>query len=559
MASLTDPAHVEFHHAPAHGRLPKQERIMPRNARYVRLIFALVIALTFALSPTAQAQSKSREVAIGLQAAITSIDPHFHNLSPNNALSLHIFEPLIKRDENQKLAPGLATSWKALDDLTWEFKLRKNVRFHDGSPFTADDVVFTLNRVPDVPNSPSSFATFTKPIVEIKVVDPHTIIFKTAAAHVLLPSDLASVMIVSKLSDKATTADYNSGKAAIGTGPYKFGEFVPNQRIVFKANYGYWGGEEPWDKITFKILTNSAARVAALLSGDVQMIETVPTADIAKLAKDKNYNLVDKISNRVIYVHLNQSTEKSPPFVFDKAGKPLDKNPFRDARVRKALSMAINRDAIVDRVMEKKAVAAAQLLPDIFYGTSKKLKPAKFDPEAAKKLLAEAGYPNGFSMTLHGPNNRYINDANVVQALAQMYSRIGIDAKVETMPSAVYFGRATKLEFGYMVLGWGTESGEQGSAMRSLLATYDPAKGMGVNNRGRYANPAFDRVLSDALVTMDDKKREAMIQQAAEIVMGDVGLIPLHYEVSTWAAAKNFKYTARTDQYTLASGLKPLK
>ena len=517
-------------------------------------VFALAAALP------AAAQNKPRDINIGLQAAITSMDPHYHNLSPNNSMMLHLFEPLIMRDENQKLVPGLATSWKATDDLTWEFKLRKNVRFHDGTPFTAEDVAFTLKRAPNVPNSPSSFATFIKPIVDVKIVDPFTIVFKTATPHVLLPSDLASVMIISKLhGEKATTEDYNSGKAAIGTGPYKFVEYVPNQRVVVKANYGYWRGEEPWDKVTFKILTSPSGRVAALLSNGVEFIETVPTADIAKLSADKNYSLVDKVSNRVIYVHLNQSTDKSPPFVTAKDGKPLDKNPFRDVRVRKALSMAVNRDAIVDRVMEKKAVAAGQLLPDFFYGTSKKLKPAKFDPEGARKLLAEAGYPNGFAMTLHGPNNRYINDANVVQALAQFYSRIGIDTKVETMPSSVYFTRATKLEFGYMVLGWGTESGEQGSAMRSLLATFDQAKGMGVTNRGRYTNPEFDKVLTQALVTMDDKKREAMIQQAAEMVMGDVGLIPLHYEVSTWAAVKSLKYTARTDQYTLAMGLKPAK
>ncbi|MBL8522555.1 MAG: ABC transporter substrate-binding protein [Betaproteobacteria bacterium] len=528
--------------------------------RALRTLASFSAALLLAVALPASAQDKPRDINIGLQAAITSMDPHYHNLSPNNSMMLHLFEPLIKRDDNQKLVPGLATSWKAVDPLTWEFKLRKNVRFHDGSPFTAEDVVFTLKRVPNVPNSPSSFATFTKPIIDVKVVDPHTLIFKTATPHVLLPSDLASVMIVSKLhGEKATTEDYNTGKAAIGTGPYKFMEYVPNQRVVVKANYGYWGGEEPWDKVTFKILTSPAGRVAALLSNGVELIETVPTADIAKLSADKNYSLVDKVSNRVIYVHLNQSTDKSPPFVTAKDGKPLDKNPFKDARVRKALSMAVNRDAIVDKVMEKKAVSAAQLLPDFFYGTSKKLKPTKFDPEGAKKLLAEAGYPNGFAMTLHGPNNRYINDANVVQALAQFYSRIGIDAKVETMPSNVYFTRATKLEFGYMVLGWGTESGEQGSAMRSLLATYDQAKGMGVTNRGRYSNPAFDKVLSDALVTMDDKKREAMIQQAAEMVMGDVGLIPLHYEVSTWATVKGVKYTARTDQYTLAMGLKPAK
>src|SRR4051794_9065136 len=158
----------------------------------MRMFHAAAALLALAFVPAAQAQ-KEREVAIGLQAAITSIDPHFHNLSPNNSLLLHIFEPLIKRDPNGKLVPGLATSWRAVDDLTWEFKLRQNVKFHDGSPFTADDVVFTLKRVPNVPNSPSSFATFTKPIVDVKVIDPYTIQFRTAAAHVLLPSDLASV------------------------------------------------------------------------------------------------------------------------------------------------------------------------------------------------------------------------------------------------------------------------------------------------------------------------------------------------------------------------------
>jgi len=521
-------------------------------------IHRFLLALLACCTGVATAADKPRDISIGLQAAITSIDPHYHNLTPNNGLSLHIFEPLVMYDPNGKLVPALATSWKPLDDLTWEFKLRKNVHFHDGSLFTAEDVVFTLKRVPNVPNSPSSMATFTKPIVDVKVVDPYTLILKTASPHVLLPSDLSQVRIVSHIAgEKATTEDYNSGKAAIGTGPYKFVEYIPNQRVALKANYGHWAGEQPWEKITFKMLTTPAARVAALLSNDVQMIETVPTADIAKLAADARLTLVDKVTNRIIYVHLNQSTEKSPPFVTAKDGKPLDKNPFRDVRVRRALSMAINREAIADRVMEKKAVPAAQLLADSFFGTSKKLRPTAYDPEGAKKLLAEAGYPNGFAMTIHGPNNRYINDDKIAQAIAQMYTKIGLDVKVETMPSSVYFTRASKLEFGYMLLGWGTESNEQGSGLRSLLATYDPAKGMGVTNRGRYSNPAFDKLLTDALATMDEKKRDGMIQRAAEMAMNDVGLIPIHYELSTWATTKAMKYRARVDQYTLAMDLKP--
>ena len=227
--------------------------------------------------------------------------------------------------------------------------------------------------------------------------------------------------------------------------------------------------------------------------------------------------------------------------------------------MRKALSIAINRQAIADRIMEKRSVPAGQLLPDFFFGTSKKLKPPKYDPEGAKKLLAEAGYPNGFALTINGTNNRYINDDKIAQAIAQFYSRIGIDAKVGTMPASVYFSRATKGDFGYMLLGWGTESGEQGSSLRSLLATYDRAKGMGVTNRARYSNPELDALIAQAMSTIDDKKREALIQKAAEIAMNDTALIPIHYEVSTWATAKNLHYTPRTDQYTLAMGLKPVK
>jgi peptide/nickel transport system substrate-binding protein len=524
-------------------------------SRMIRVAAIAILSAIASLGAFAE-----REISVGLQAAITSIDPHYHNLSPNNSLLLHIYEPLVLRDPDGKLAPGLAVSWRAVDDLTWEFKLRKGVKFHDGSPFTAEDVVATYKRVPNVPNSPSSMATFVKPIVETRIVDPYTIIFKTAAPHVLLPSDLAAVDIIPKaVAEKATTEDFNSGKAAIGTGPYRFVEYIPNQRVVMKANYGYWGGEEPWDKVTFKILSNPSARVAALLSGDVQMIETVPTADIARLSTDRNFALADKVSNRVIYVHLYQWNGNAAPGVTSKDGSPLGKNPFMDPRVRKALSIAINRDAIADRIMEKRAVPAAQLLPDSFPGTSRKLKPARYDPEGAKKLLVEAGYPNGFTLTVYGTNNRYINDDKIAQALAQFYSRIGIDAKVETMPSSVYFTRATKGDFGYMLLGWGTESCEQGSSLRSLLATPDAAKGMGVTNRAHYSNPVFDKQLADALMTMDDKKREAMIQQAAETAMNDTGLIPIHYEVSTWATARGFRYTPRVDQYTLVTNLKPAR
>jgi peptide/nickel transport system substrate-binding protein len=500
------------------------------------------------------------DLTIGLAAEVTSTDPHYHNLSPNNSMAQHVFEQLIGQDEKQRLVPALAESWKALDDLTWEFKLRKGVKWHDGSDFTADDVAFTVKRAPNVPNSPSSFGIYLKQLKEVVVKDPHTIVFKTAAPYPLMPSDISNIFIVSrKHGENATTEDYNSGKAAVGTGPYRFVEWVRGDRIVLARNPAYWGKKEPWDKVTFKVISNSAARVAALLAGDVQVIESVPTADIARMKQNKDVAVVSGVSNRVIYLHVDSGREKNSPFVTDKQGKPLEKNPLRDVRVRKAISKAINRQAIVERVMEESAIPASQLLPEGFFGVSPKLKVEKYDIDGARKLLAEAGYKDGFGLTIHGPNNRYINDEKVCQAIAQMLSRAGIDTKVETMPSNVFFSRGSKLEFSLMLVGWGSGTGEASSPLKSLLATFDKDKGMGASNRGRYSNPKLDQLLDEALRTVDDKKREKLLQEATEAGINDLGIIPIHYEVSTWGTRKGLAYTARTDQNTLAMGVRPAK
>jgi len=499
------------------------------------------------------------ELTIGLGADVTSIDPHFHNLSPNSNVAHHIFDTLVKQDHQQRLSPGLAESWKALEDSTWEFKLRKGVKFHDGSDFTAEDVAFTVKRAPAVPNSPSSYGIYLASIAETTVVDPYTIRFKTKAPYPLLPTDIASIFIVShKVGATATTADYDSGKAAIGTGPFKLVENKKGDRIVLAKNDQYWGPKAAWDKATLRLLTNEASRVAALLAGDVQMIEIIPTQDIAKIKANKDLTVSHVVGNRLIYLHIDTARDQTP-FVTDKAGKPLDKNPLKDLRVRRAISLAINRQAIVERLMEGEALPAGQLLPETFFGTSKKLKPDPYDVDGAKKLLTEAGYPDGFGLTIHGPNNRYINDAKIVQTVAQMLSRIGIDAKVDTMPSNVFFSRSSKLEFSLMLVGWGSGTGETSSPLKSLLATFDPSKGYGPSNRGRYSNPKMDEVLTRALSTVDDAAREKLLAEASEIGIGDLGIIPLHYQVNSWAMKKGLTYTPRTDEYTLAQEVKPAK
>ena len=518
--------------------------------------FWLIAAALFASAP-----GFAQEITIALGTPITSMDPHFHNLAPNNAMARHVFDTLTTNDEVQNLKPGLAESWKAIEPTVWEFKLRKGVRWHDGSEFTGEDVIATLKRVPNVPNSPASKAIATRAIIEATAPDKHTVRFRTAQPYPLLPNDIVSIEILPRrIAETAKTEEFNSGKAMIGTGPYKFVEYIAGDRVVLQANDKYWGPKPAYAKVRYRMITNSAARVAALLAGDVQMIEAVPTADIPTLSKDKRVTLVSRVSSRIIYLHLDSGREKSSPFVTDVSGKPMEANPLRDPRVRKAISKMIDREAIASRIMEGQAQPAGQLLPDGYFGTSKKLRPDKYDPEGAKKLLAEAGYPNGFGLTLHTPNNRYINDEKISQAVAQFLTRNGIPTKVESMPSGVFFSRGSKLEFSFLLAGWGAETGEASSPLRSLLATFDPKLGMGASNRGRFSDAGLDALIHTALGTIDDTKRGLMLAAACEKAIGEqMGIVPVHYEVSTWATRKGISYKARSDQYTLAYEVRPAK
>ncbi|MBC7803236.1 MAG: ABC transporter substrate-binding protein [Candidatus Parcubacteria bacterium] len=511
------------------------------------------LAALSALSALLSLPAVAQELSIGLSTPVTTMDPHFHNLTPNNSIAKHIFETLVHQDDQQALRPGLAESWRAVDSTTWEIKLRKNVRWHDGSPFTAEDVLATLKRIPNVPNSPASFAIYTRPITDARAADAHTVIMKTREPHPLLPNDLATIHIIPKKVEAMSTQDFNSGKAVIGTGPYRFGEYVSGDRVVLTVNDKYWGAKPAHAKVRFRMITNSAARVAALLAGDVQMIEAVPTADIEKLKKDARVSLASTVSNRIIYLHMDSGRERNSPFVTDTAGKPMEANPLRDPRVRKALSKMIDRNAIASRIMEGEARPAGQFLPETFHGTSKKLSPDKYDPEGAKKLLAEAGYPNGFGLTLHTPNNRYINDEKISQAVAQFLTRGGIPTKVEAMPSAVFFSRGSKLEFSFMLVGWGAGTGENSSPLRSLVATFDTKLGNGGANRGRFSDAGVDAMINTALTTIDDTKRGIMLAAATDKAIGEMmGVIPVHFEISTWGVKKGLSYKARVDQYTLA-------
>ncbi len=529
-------------------------RVDVRAARRATAL-AAILGLGLLNSGSALAQ----KLSIGVAAPVTSIDPHYHTLSPNQSLGSHIFDPLVDMDATAHPVPALATSWKLVDDHTWEFRLRP-AKFHDGSDFTAEDVAFTLNRVPRVPNSPGSFSIYTKAVTGVEIVDPHTIRLRTAGVYPLLPVDLTQVAMISHgVGPDPKTEDFNSGKDAIGTGPFKFVAFKPGDRIELARNDGYWGQKPAWSEVDYRIISNDAARTAALLSDDVAFIDAVPTSDLGKLRGNPKVSISEIVSLRLIFLWLDHQHADGSMFVTGPNGEKLDRNPLQDLRVRRALSLAINRPAVTERVMEDTAIPTGQFLPRGSFSYVPDLRAPPYDPAKAKELLAQAGYPNGFRITLHGPNDRYVNDAKIIQAVGQMWTRVGVQTQVEALPWTSFIGRAGKQEFSAFLLGWSSGTGEASNPLRALIATYNAQKGLGTVNRGRYSNPAVDSVIEQAVVTADDEAREQLLQQATQMAMDDVAIIPLHQQKNIWAMRKGLTYVARADEQNRVIDIRPAK
>ena len=531
----------------------------------LKALIAVAASLGFITAAGAQ------ELKIGLSAEPSAMDPHFHNLAPNHSLTKHMFDRLTDQDENQRLKPMLAVSWRTLNDTTWEFKLRPGVKFTDGSDFTANDVIYTFCRTPRVENSPSSLALNVRSVTGMAAPDPLTVVMTTDEPYPLLPADIANVGMLSAKANGAGTVTFgrqecknvgtypkteafNSGQAAIGTGPYKLVRYSKGDRVILERNENYWGDKPAWQRLVFRPITSAGPRVAALLSGDVDMIENVPIQDLERVRANAGFKVVQGLSNRVIYLHFDY-IDDVPPGVGDTGGK----NPFRDKRVREAISKAIDRDAVVARIMGGVAMTAGEMLPPTMFGANHNAKAPKPDVEGAKKLLAEAGYQNGFTLTLATPNDRYINDALIAQAVAQMLTRVGLKVSLDAMTQSTFFAKRNRREFGFWLAGWGADSGEMSSPLRSLLATPSKEKGRGFSNSGGYSNAAVDALIDKALATIDDEQRAEILAEASRAAMADYGTIPLHFEMTTWAFRKGLDYKARADQYTQAMLVRPAR
>ena len=520
--------------------------------------FVMGLVCAAVVATTASAQT----LTIGVRGGPDSIDPHFTATGPHAEALKHVFDTLVWSGDDLQLQPRLAESWKAVNDVTWEFKLRRGVKFHDGSDFTAADVKFSIERIPVV-SGPNPTTIYVRRVKDTRIIDPHTLLVITDGPAPNLPNDFIRLFIVSSkaaagLTKESANEAFNSGKAAIGTGPYKYVSWQPKGDLVLARNDSFWGPKEPWARHVRKEIANDAARVAQLKAGQLDLIQRVPATDLAALRRDSKLNV--QTIDTVYVFNVELDVRDKAPTITAKDGSAMDKNPLQDVRVREAIDFAIDRKALAEVAMEGLGKPSSQMVTPSIFGFNKTLGDRKYDPAAARKLLADAGYPNGFKLQFSFTQDRLPGDRQVGTSIAQMLAAIGIDAQANAQPAAVFFPARTRGEYSMSMSGWGTLTGEAHYTLSSLAHSNDREKKMGAFNVLGYKNPTMDKLLQDAAVEMDVAKRRKFLEDANALLEKDRQRLPIVAVGSAWAMQKD-KVTikARVDEDTLAMNIKPTK
>ncbi|MBM3521799.1 MAG: ABC transporter substrate-binding protein, partial [Alphaproteobacteria bacterium] len=386
-----------------------------------------------------------------------------------------------------------------------------------------------------------------------------TVRFVTNGPAPLLPTNLSNIFIISAKHGVQANADFNSGKAAIGTGPYRIVSWQPGSPMVLKRNPTYWGDKPAWEDVRLSPIPRDSARVAALLAGDVDFINRVPIADLDRLKKESKVKLFSG-NSAYVYMLFPDVEADAPVGVKDNAGNPIGRNPFKDLRVRQALSLAINRQAIVERTMEGQATVAYQAIPAGFFGHSPKIQPTPFDPERARALLAAAGYAQGFQVELFCPNDRFAGDAKICEAVAQFLTRINIKTTLTALPSTVFFPRRARKEYGLHMAGWGSLTGESSYFLGAQVHTPARELGLGAINTNGVSDSEIDKIIQEARPVLDDAKRRALLERAMELAMERHYIIPaLTFQVLSAGRTDKVAYQTRADEETFAAEITPTR
>jgi len=527
------------------------------------LCAALLWAVPLWVVPLWAGAARGAEIAIGLSAAPNSADPHFHALGPNNMLAGHVFDPLISVDAHLALQPALAVSWTLENGRTWRMKLRENVVFHDGTPFTAADVAYSLCRVLHPSGPTHSFQTASRALDAVQIVDDHTILLRMRVADPGFLAQLTGFYMISARRAGAGPVSFDVDSAcgdiaappaqafdnltmAVGTGPYRLTAYVSGERLTLEANPRAWGEKPRWQRVQMRALPNAGARMAGLLSGELDLIENPAAQDLPVLKARGGLGYAVVPSNRMMFLQPDVERDPSP--------QVNGTNFLRDQRVREAISLAIDRKTITQRLLDGMAVPADRFTPPGLFAALEQAPSAAYDPARARALLAEAGAQK-LSLTLAASRDRFVGDAAVAQAIGQYLTRVGITTTVDALPQVSFFPRRTKRDFSLALGSWGY--GSEGSAyfQRPWLAAPDEARGYGGSNYGGYRSAAYNDVLLRALVEMDDGKRAAMLREAETMALQDRAIIPLYFDTSLWAFKDRYRYAGRADQLTRADDL----
>jgi peptide/nickel transport system substrate-binding protein len=501
------------------------------------LAASAVVAIT---ASTAQVAS-AKTLRLASQGDATSLDPHSHNESFTNYFLANIYEGLVARDKNFQIAGQLADSWEQVDATTWRFKLRSGIKFHNGSDFAADDVVFSMSRALA---ETSNFKHVLASVDSFKAVDDMTVEIVTKAPNPILLNDLLDLMILDKQWAEANNAQEPinlqaeekafTATNANGTGPFSVTSRAQGEKTVLAANPNYWGDQGNVTEVVFTPINNASTLVSALLSGEVDLVMPLPLQDILRVESADDVKVVSSPEARTMYIGMDQWRDQI-------IESPVKGNPFLDIRVRQAFAHAINAEAIIDRVMQGQATLATQYVMDKVNGFNPDLTRLPYDPEKAKSLLAEAGYPNGFELTMDCSTDRYVNDGQICQATVSLLAQVGIKVNLVAQPKAQFFPKIVSPGFGtsFFLLSWTPSTMDSLNVFQNVLGSRDLDKGKGAWNISGCSVPEADVLAAEASTMMDAAAREAKLQKAMALMVEQVCLVPLHVQQLVWGAADN--------------------